>query len=43
MLCCAVKCSGVTKGLSQGGNLAEWGPLPTVGGPLANTTKKLEK
>jgi len=27
--------------LNQGGKFAEWGPLATVGGPLANTKKKL--
>jgi len=32
--------SGVTKGLIQVGNLAERGPLATVGGPLANTQKR---
>jgi len=33
--------SGVSRGLIQGGNLAEWGPLATVRGPLANTQKNL--
>jgi len=28
------------RSLSQGGNLAETGPLATVGNPLANTQKK---
>jgi len=32
--------SGVTTGLSQGGNLAERSLMFTVGGPLANTQKK---
>jgi len=32
--------SGVTKGLIQVGNLAERGPLATVGGSLANTQKR---
>jgi len=33
-------CSGVTRGLSQGGNSAERGLLATAGGPLTNTQKK---
>jgi len=32
---------GGTRGLSQGGNLAERGPLATVWAPLANTQKNL--
>jgi len=32
--------SGVTTGLSHGQNVAERGPLVTVGGSLANTRKK---
>jgi len=32
--------NGVTRGLSQGKNVAERGPLTTVGGPQANIQKK---
>jgi len=41
----AVSGSGVTGGLSQGGqSLAEGGPpVTTVGGPLANIQKKFKK
>jgi len=36
--------SGVTRGLSQGGqSLAEGGPLVTVGGLLAKTQKNFKK
>ena len=35
--------SGVTRGLSQGENLAERGALVTAGGPLVNTQRQFEK
>jgi len=35
--------SGVTTGLSQGKNLAEGGPLVTVGRPTSQTQKKVKK
>jgi len=35
--------SGVTRGLNQGGNLAERGAVVTAGDPLVNTQRKFEK
>jgi len=34
---------GVTRAVSQGGNLAKRGPLATVQAPLANTRKNVRK
>jgi len=40
---CAQTAIGVTRGLSQGESLVEGAHWPTVGNPLANAQKKVEK
>ena len=35
--------TGVTRGLSQGGNIDEGRPLATIGDPLINKQEKVEK